>query len=420
MKYLHVISRMDPQLGGVSQAVRTMVNGLASIGAYSEIVSLDAPDAEFLGTDPLPIHALGPAQGPWQYSPHLIPWLVAQLARFDVVILHGLWLYHGYAVRKALTRCRKAGVGALPQLFIMPHGMLDPYFQRAGGRRLKAARNWAYWKLVEAALVNESAGVLFTCEAERQLARQPFRPYHPARELVVGLGVEEPPHYTPALDTAFQQACPTELPDQPYLLFLSRIDPKKGVDLLVDAFVKVAAHVPTSSVLAATSAEPTAVEEPAAPHLVIAGPGLATAYGQSISRASQAQATPARTISLTGMLTGDAKWGAFYGCEAFVLPSHQENFGIAVVEALACGKPVLISDQVNIWQEIEASGAGLVAPDTQAGTEALLTAWYQLSESQKQAMCTRARACYESQFAVSAAAQRLDISLQKALLSVKH
>lgn len=64
------------------------------------------------------------------------------------------------------------------------------------------------------------------------------------------------------------------------------------------------------------------------------------------------------------MLQGDVKWGAVHGCEEFVLPSRQENFAIAVVEALACGKPVLISDQVNIWREIAEDGAGLVGGDT--------------------------------------------------------
>jgi glycosyltransferase involved in cell wall biosynthesis len=72
------------------------------------------------------------------------------------------------------------------------------------------------------------------------------------------------------------------------------------------------------------------------------------------------------------MLEGDAKWGAFYGCEAFVLPSHQENFGISVVEALACDKPVLISNKVNIWREIAQDGAGLVEADSVDGTARLL------------------------------------------------
>jgi hypothetical protein len=76
------------------------------------------------------------------------------------------------------------------------------------------------------------------------------------------------------------------------------------------------------------------------------------------------------------MLSGAAKWGALYGCEAFVLPSHQENFGIAVVEALACGKPVLISDQVNIWREIVEDGAGLVEGDAEEGVEKLLRKFF--------------------------------------------
>jgi glycosyltransferase involved in cell wall biosynthesis len=77
-------------------------------------------------------------------------------------------------------------------------------------------------------------------------------------------------------------------------------------------------------------------------------------------------------IHLVNMLEGDAKWGAFYGCEAFVLPSHQENFGISVVEALACEKPVLISNMVNIWREIAEDGAGLVEADSVDGAARLL------------------------------------------------
>ncbi|RZJ93180.1 MAG: glycosyltransferase, partial [Hymenobacter sp.] len=143
-----------------------------------------------------------------------------------------------------------------------------------------------------------------------------------------------------------------------------------------------------------------------APALVVAGPGLDTPYGQRLHQLA-ASLPQAANIFFPGMLTGAAKWGAFYGCEAFVLPSHQENFGIAVVEALACGKPVLISNQVNIWREIEAAQGGLVAADTLAGTKHLLESWYQLAEPARQAMRERAQAGYRQYFAVAPASQKL-------------
>lgn len=381
MTILHITADMDPRAGGVCQAVRTMVAGLAARGVRSEVASLDDPAAPYVAAEPFPMHALGPGRGPWAYSPRLGPWLDANLGRFDAVLVHGLWLYAGYAARQAW---RRRGA-ARPPLFVMPHGMLDPYFQRAPGRRLKAARNWAYWKLVEGPVVNEATGVLFTCEEERRLARVPFRPYRPRRELVVGLGVEEPPAFAPAMRAALADILPTA-PERPYLLFLSRLHEKKGADLLVRAYAAGAAG-------------------PDAPPLVVAGPGLDTPYGRAVR--ALAAGAPAGAVAFPGMVAGAGKWGAFYGAAAFVLPSHQENFGIAVVEALACGKPVLISNQINIWREIEAAGAGLVADDTPAGTHDLLARWARLPAAEQQAMGRRARAAYEQYFAIGPAADRL-------------
>ena len=119
------------------------------------------------------------------------------------------------------------------------------------------------------------------------------------------------------------------------------------------------------------------------------------------------QTCPADSVLWPGMLTGDAKWGALYGTEAFVLISHQENFGIAVVEALACGKPVLISNQVNIWREIEEDCAGLVRDDTVQGAEELFRQWKSLSSEDRATMSAATRACYENRFGIGKANQRL-------------
>jgi len=101
------------------------------------------------------------------------------------------------------------------------------------------------------------------------------------------------------------------------------------------------------------------------------------------------------------------KWGAFRAAEIFVLPSHQENFGIAVAEALATGVPALISNKVNIWREIEVDGAGLVSEDDLKGTCKLLQSYLELPALKKQAMRLAARECFEARFEIKKAAETL-------------
>jgi glycosyltransferase involved in cell wall biosynthesis len=105
-------------------------------------------------------------------------------------------------------------------------------------------------------------------------------------------------------------------------------------------------------------------------------------------------------ITWTGMIAGEVKYGAYDAAEVFVLPSHQENFGIVVAEALACGTPVLISNKVNIWREVKQDGAGLVANDDLEGTQSLLHSWLTLSTSDKELMKERARSCFLNRFEI--------------------
>jgi glycosyltransferase involved in cell wall biosynthesis len=107
------------------------------------------------------------------------------------------------------------------------------------------------------------------------------------------------------------------------------------------------------------------------------------------------------------MISGDAKWGAFRSAEVFCLPSHQENFGVVVAEALACGRPVLISDQVNIHTEISKANAGMVDRATKAGIATLLQRWAACSHQERQVMQTHARDAYVRFFQVTGAHHRL-------------
>jgi glycosyltransferase involved in cell wall biosynthesis len=384
MRLLHVINSMDPVSGGPSQGIRNLDMAMKNLGVVREVVCLDSRDASYLGEDDFAIHAIGPGRGPWYYSIELSNWLTANLTRFDVIIVNGLWTYHSYATWKVMDKLKKYKQGNnLPRVLIMPHGMLDPYFQKAKERWLKAIRNWFYWKVIESKVINDSDGLLFTCETELLLARETFTPYKPKKEYNSGYGIQPPKFYDSRMKTAFKASCP-DLKDKNYILFLGRIHQKKGVDLLVKAYIQIHSLSHSLQIII--------------PDLVIAGPGLDSGFANKILNELTDFPAIKTKIHFPGMVGGDAKWGALYGCEAFILPSHQENFGIAVVEALACSKPVLISNQVNIWREIHKENGGLVEDDTLAGTIKLLLDWINIDEHEKMVINKNAFKTYENCF----------------------
>ena len=381
MHLLRVITSMNPIYGGPPQGIRHVTHALQNRGIKTTVVCLDVPGSTFLEKDTFPIVALGPTYTQVAYSKKIESYLFKHILEFDLVIIHGLWQYSSYCTMKVIRELRRRGIQT-PKVYIMPHGMLDPWFQRASSRRWKALRNEVYWALVERQVVNEADGLLFTCQQELELARTTFWGYRPKQEINVGYGILPPPACTEEITQAFRQP-------RPYFLFLSRIHEKKGVDILITAYQNLCKENPARAI----------------PDLVIAGPGLESTYGQKVQ--SLVQNEYKEYISFVGMLSGDRKWGALYGCEAFVLPSHQENFGIAVVEALACGKPVLISNQVNIWKEVDKEGAGLISVDEEAGVEGLIKNWLSLNELAKLEMRKKAIHCYEKNFTINGYVERI-------------
>ena len=408
MNILHVVASMERASGGPAQGIRNLAGSLAPLGNHIEVVCLDDTIYDNTADTNLLIHSLGHGSSRWSFNATLNSWLELNLQRFDAIILHGIWLYPTLALWLVLKKMRGQGLPT-PPYFVMPHGMLDPWFQKSPTRRFKAVRNWIYWKLIEHRIVRDASAMLFTCEVELKLARTTFKPYKPKAEINVGYGIIEPPAFQPNMDSAFSAHCP-EIGKQSYLLYLSRIDPKKGVDLLIQAYADAAKQKCISN-------DPlNCGQKEVFPALVIAGPGMETTYGREMQALANAVTqnvnsnypnTSSVKILFTGMLTGDTKWGAIYGCSAFILPSHQENFGIAVVEALACGKPVLISNQINIWKEIESDGAAIVAEDTKFGTLTLLQRWLDTSDSDRNVLSANAKSCYLKHFEAIGAANNL-------------
>jgi glycosyltransferase involved in cell wall biosynthesis len=263
--------------------------------------------------------------------------------------------------------------------------MLDPWFRRA--YPLKHAKKWLYWQLCERLVLRDAAAVLFTCEEERRLARRSFSPYT-CRERVVAYGTAAPEGHPASQVRAWREFTP-ELGDRPFWLFLGRIHPKKGVDLLIRAYGELARSAPETL-----------------PALVLAGPCADPAFRRTLGELAAHLPATCRVLQ-PGMLEGDRKWGALRAAEAFVLPSHQENFGIAVAEALAVGTPVLISKKVNIWSEIESRHAGYAEGDNADGTLRLLRRWRVTSREKRNHMKAAARALFHERYEITRVARSL-------------
>ncbi len=252
--------------------------------------------------------------------------LAAATPGVDVVHVHSLYLFHDWAAPRL---ARKAGVPYM----VRPHGTLDPFLWKR-----HRARKRVLEFLFQDRVLRQANAIHYTAAEEMALAA----PYvHGAPGVIVPNGLDLGEYAVLPPQGQFRARHP-EIGDRRIVLFLGRLNFKKGLDLLVPGFAQ-------------------ACTRHADLHLVIAGPddGMLAE-----TRGFVAAAGIADRVTFTGMLTGADKLAALADAYCFALPSYSENFGIAIVEAMACGLPVALSDKVNIWSDVAAANAGLVGPPT--------------------------------------------------------
>jgi len=375
MKTLRIIRSMNPAQGGVVEAVNQAALAFNNEKHQMDVLCLDDPDADWVvGNDSYHVYALG--EGKTAYGVHFgyLKWLWKNARNYDVVIIDGLWQFlvlGGYVLRLLdVPYC------------VFTHGMLDPYFNKD---RLKYIKKLPFWFLSERNVIAAAHATIFTCKEESILAEKSF-PLFRAKPHMASLGVQPYLSSGTDLNVIFLSEF-SELVDKRFALFLSRIHKKKGIDILIDALSNIK-NLPDDFMLA------------------IAGPDSNDLKAQLEAQIEQ-HGLSDRVVWL-GMLSGDVKWGAYHAAEVFVLPSHQENFGIVVAEALSTATPVLITNKVNIWREIDAAGAGFVENDDVGGIEVLLNKWLCLSNSERQAMSSMAKACYLENFSIKSAVDDLE------------
>jgi len=375
MRILHVINSANPAGGGPIEAIIQADRALRAEGHICEMVCMDNPAAAWLQTMPLPTHPMGPAKGKYRRAPRFIPWLREHRKNYDCVIVHGIWLFPSAGTRRALYKTDTP-------YFIYTHGMMDPVFRTLFP--LKHVLKTVWWKLREHRVMRDARAVFFTCEEERRLAQNSFKPFV-CESAIVPYCVGEPPGDPELQKNLFLETFP-QLTGHRFILFLSRIHKKKGCDLLLKAFSRIK-------------------DRDDGLYLVMAGPD-STGWRKDLKEEAEALGIADRVI-WTGMLSGDTKWGAFRAADVFALPSHQENFGIAVTEALACSLPVIVTDRVNIWREIQEDRAGIIIqPETDKTAEGFNT-WLNMGTEEQDQMRKNAARCFAKRFRADIAAKNL-------------
>jgi len=337
MRILHVINTLDPNAGGPPAVALRLAAAQATLGHNAAIAAYHTPEsqgriekslASIPGMHRVEVHNLSaPRNAPERiFGRHAAAWLRDAVPRFDVLHLHSVWD----------TILRVAAAAAFERAVpyaVTPHGVLDPWC--LGNTPAKRIKKHAALLVAYRTMLNRAAFLHTLNRDERDLLR-PLRLSPPTEVIPNGVFLDEFANLPQR--GSFASSHP-ELAGEPYILFLSRVHYKKGLDFLIEAFALLRRDRPEL-------------------RLVVAGPddgALRPALDQA------ARLGLADRVHAVGPLYARDKLAAFVDAQLFCLPSRQEGFSMAITEALACGLPAVISDQCH-FPEVAEAGAGRVTP----------------------------------------------------------
>ena len=284
----------------------------------------------------------------------------------DIVIFHGLWqpFLSVIAFLLILRRVR---------YYVFAHGMLDPYFRYRS--TLDNVKKTLYWLMVDKVVVRRSNGLIFTNARERQLACKNFPSVRLVNSKLIQLGSQRLVNSS-QVERSFARH---EFKEKENWLYLGRIDKKKGIDDLIIAFNSIG------------SCNPQII-------LDIVGTGNADYIKHLKSRVCPEVVQQVRFL---GPLYNEEKANVFYRSSLFILPSHQENFGLAITEAMSTGLPVVTTPYVNISNVIEESRSGIITKDTSPeSVRDALEKWMSMTLEQKYEMAANSLSTYTRFFSI--------------------
>ena len=367
LRILHVISGIDPANGGPTQALLGLTaaqvrQGMDVTVAATWQQTAGRDNAQAFRREGVSVRMIGPALGALSRHPEIKPVLRKLIAASDVVHIHALW----EEIQHQAARIRQQ---ADKPYLIRPCGGLHPWSMARG--RLKKR---LYLALRLERNLQRAAAMHYTTKAERD-AVAPFKLTAPSIVEPNGVDLREFAAVTRAQGRAFLAELLASrhitLGERKVVIFLGRLHPKKGLDVLVPAFIEAVRDSDRDALL------------------LLAGPVQDSATAEFIHRTA-AYAGMEQRIPVPGMLSRARRVLALAGADLFALTSYTENFGVSVVESLAAGCPVLISQGVEVQEQIAGGGVGEVLALDRAVIADALRRWLD-DNALRQAAAQKAR-----------------------------
>ena len=362
IKVLRIVTSLDPKFGGPSKTIIDSSIALSNQGFKIDILTADLRNSNFFKSTNIRIINKGPRFGNYALNFKLFNWLSKHRNDYDLFIVHGIWEFNTLIARILLKK----------KYFVFTHGQLDPFFK---SNLIKKIKKQIYWHLIEKKNLLLSRSLILTSEGEKKSLKHTFVNTNGIRKTIVRYGINQPKFNKNKALRYFYKKFPN-LKNKRFLLFLGRFHEKKGCDILIESIKKLSDQNINIKVL-------------------LAGPN--SNYKKKLMDLSDSYRLK-NNIFWSDIILDNLKWGAISASIGMVLPSHGENFGVALVESLSCSKPILTTNKVNIFPEILKFRSGYISKDETDDYIKILKKFSKLKKNQLLKFGQNAQKCFKSSF----------------------
>ena len=363
VKILRIIRTLNPKYGGPAVAIIDNSLNLVEKKFDVDIVTGDSNYSNFFNSNKIKIFNLGPSIGDYGFNFKLLFWLIKNKKKYDKFIIHGLWQFYTLLARLIIKK----------NYFVFTHGQLDPFFSK---QLLKKIKKKLYWYFIEKKNLMEAKSILLTSINEKKTLNKTYVNTRGIKTTVVNYGI-----LYPKINLNFSKKLFLKkfsfLKNSDFLLYLGRFHQKKGCEILINSIKKIK-------------------DQDIKVKVIMAGPS--NEYKKKLINLANKLNLNDTIYWTNDHLTNYLKWGAILNSEAMLLASHGENFGVSLVESLSMSRPVITTNKVNIFKDIENSDAGFISKNNINSFAENIKKFLLLNKNEKKKMRINANKCFNKYY----------------------